>query len=451
MTIDALQQLPHDNRGTARALWSLGGPVALQALLGALLIFVDMLMVSALGPEAVGGVGLANRLLFVVTMVMAGVASGTGVLVAQYAGARRIRAIRGPVTAAIAFGVLLTLPLTLLSWLAPLALARWMTPDAAVASEAASFLLWGASYGPLTAVALILGATARSLGNTRAPMWAGIVALALNTLLNYLFITGRFGLPALGVGAAAAATCTARLVEVIWLLRVLKPGLPQRMRSRETRLVLRTSLPLMVKEIFWAGGIFASTVIVGHMGTVELAAFNLITPVEGIMISAFTGCGVASAILLGHALGRKALDQAYATAGRLRLLVPRWAMLLGAVVAIGVQILRHGAWLQGWIDPRLHDPALDALTVLCLAIGARTHNMMVSLGILRSGGDLRWLMWVDVCSMWLVNIPLVAVAALVLHWPLPAVVAVMMLEEILKVALFRWRVKSGRWLKTINP
>lgn len=449
--MDALQQLPRDNRGVARALWELGGPVALQAVLGALLIFVDILLVSALGPTAVAGVGLANRLLFVVTMVMAGVASGTGVLVAQYAGAGRRRAIRGPVTASVLFGLLLTLPLCLASLFDTAALARWMSPDAAVAEQAETFLFWAAAYGPLTALSLILGSTARSLGNTRAPMWAGIVALALNTLLNYLFISGRFGLPAFGVAAAGAAIVIARLVEVIWLLWVLKPGRPHLMRGKEARLVLNSALPLMVKEIFWAGGIFASTVIIGQMGAIPLAAFNLITPVEGIMISAFTGCGIASAILLGHALGRRALQQAYDTAGRLRVLVPRWAMILGAVVALLVQLLRHTGWLEGWIDPQLHDPALDALTVLCLAIGARTHNMMVSLGILRSGNDLRWLMWADVCSMWLINIPLVAVAALVLHWPLPAVVAVMMMEEVFKVALFRWRVKSGRWLNTIGP
>lgn len=448
--MEALHVLPTDRRGIARALWQLGGPVALQAVLAALLVFVDVLMVSALGPAAVAGVGLANRLLFVVTMVLAGIASGTGVLVAQFAGARRRRAVRGPVMAAAVLGLALTLPLAAACLFNSAQLAGWMTHDPAVADAAATFLFWSASYGPLTALALTLGSTARSLGNTRAPMWAGLGALALNSGLNYLFITGRLGLPALGVSAAAGATCIARLVETLILLRVLRPGRLHLMRGSEARLVLDTSLPLMIKEIFWAGGIFASTVIVSQMGTISLAAFNLITPVEGLMISAFTGCGVASAILLGHALGRRALQQAYVTAGRLRVLVPRWAIVLGLVMALAVQVLRHGHWLSGWIDPRLHDPALDALTVLCLAIGARTHNMMVSLGILRSGNDVRWLMWVDVCSMWLVNVPLVAVAALVLHWPLPAVVGVMMLEEILKVALFRWRVKSGRWLNTVT-
>lgn len=446
----ALQQLPNNRAAITRALWQLGGPVALQAVLSALLVFVDVLMVSVLGPEAVAGVGLANRLLFVVTMVLAGIASGTGVLVAQFAGAGRRRAVRAPVSAALLLGVVLTLPLALAALLAPQQLAGWLTQDPAVVEVTATFLFWSASYGPLTALALTLGSTVRSLGNTRAPMWAGIAALILNTVLNFLFISGRFGLPELGVAAAAGATCLARALEVILLLSQIGPRLQPRLQSATTRLVLLSSMPLMLKEIFWAGGIFASSVIIARMDTLSLAAFNLVSPVEGIVISAFTGCGVASAIMLGHALGRRALQQAYDAAGQLRVLVSRWALCLGLVLALLVQLLRQLELLLPWIDPRLHDLALDSLTVLCLAIGARAHNMMVSLGILRSGNDLRWLMLVDACSMWLINVPLVAVAALVLHWPLPAVVAVMMLEELLKVGLFRWRVKSGRWLNVIN-
>ena len=445
-----LQKLPTDNRSTAHALWSLGGPVAVQALLTSFMVFLDTLMVSALGPAALGGVGLAMRLLFVITMILVAISSGTGVLVAQYSGAKRTRAIRGPVTAAIALGVLITLPLALTALFASDTLASWMTPDADVALETSTFLIWSSAYTPLTAIALILGATCRSLGNTRSPLWAGLVGLALNALLNFLFITGRFGLPSFGIGAAAMATTLARVVEIIYLLWIMKPGAPRWVRGHEASLVWRTSLPLILKEVFWAGGIFASTVIISRMGKIPLAAFNLISPIEGIMISSFVGCGVASGILLGHALGRKAFDEAYATASRLRILVPRWAMILGGIIAILVQLLRESGWLLGSIPVEIHDLALNALTVMCIAIGARTHNMMVSLGILRSGNDLTWLLLVDMCSMWLINIPLVAFTALVLHWPLPAVVAVMMLEELLKVALFRWRVKSGRWMNVIG-
>ncbi|MES2935076.1 MAG: MATE family efflux transporter [Pseudomonadota bacterium] len=448
MTLNSpLHRLPQDNKSTLLAVWTLGGPVAVQSVLASLLSVVDTLMVSALGPAALGGVGLVNRLLFVATMIVAGIASGVGVLVAQYCGAGRREEVTGPVSIALVLALLVTLPLTAVSLFAAQPLSLWLTPDADVAHEASTFLFWIFAYGPLTAISMTLGSTLRSSGNTRTPMWAGLFALGVNTLLNYLFITGNFGFPGYGVAAAAIATTIARILEIGWILIVLKPSRPTKVNRAETRLVLHSTLPLVFKEIFWAGGLFVCSVIISRMGKNSLAAFNLITPVDGLMISVFIGCGVASGILLGHAIGREAFDDAFHSAKRMRRIVPRVALGFGLVAALIVQFLRHQGWLLGPIDPALHDIALDSLTVLCLAVGVRTHNMMVSLGILRSGGDIRWLMLTSVGSMWLLNVPLVALAVFVLKLSLPWVVAIMMMEEAVKVFIYRWRVRSGRWIK----
>ena len=445
--MNPLKQLPRSTRGTVVALWRFGGPVALQSLVAAMLGLVDTIMVSGLGPAALGGVGLVNRVLFLTTMVLAALASGTGALVAQSVGAGKIRAIRGPVTAAIAVGVLLTLPLALGALFAPHSIAGCLSTDAEVRHAAAVFLVWGAAYGPLTAVSLTLGATLRSLGDTRRPMLAGLTALAINTSLNFLFISGRWGLPALGISAAALATLTARLFEIGWLLLALKPHpLLRRVSSQYAGKVLSYTAPLMAKEIFWAGGTLVNFIIVARMGRLPLAALNLVSPVEGIMLSTFSGCGVASGILLGHALGRQDFKQAFDTARRLLDIVPAAATMLGLSAAGGLQLLRHSGWLRGLLPPELHDLALNALSVSFALMGARAHNMLVSLGILRSGGDTRWLMFADLASMWLVGVPLVLLAALVWKLSLPWVVGAMMMEEVWKVALFRHRVKGGRWL-----
>jgi len=445
--------LPTTNRGVLLTLWKLGGPVTIQILLSSALALVDTLMVSGVGTAALAGVGVVGRVYFVLGMVLAGLSSGTAVLVAQYAGARRLRAARGPIFLAVLLGLALTLPMTVVSLLWPREIAALLSPDAAVIDAAATFLFWSAFVAPLTAITSTLGAVLRSTGNTRLPMWAGLAALGVNTVLNVLFINGNFGMPAYGVAAAAAATTVARIVEMIWLTIALKPGpllrLHAGLRRRDADLVMGSSGPLMLKEIAWAGGILASTLIISRMGEKALAAYHLIVPVDGVMISAVVGCAVATGILLGHALGRSAFGEAADSARRMLRMVSRSAFALGIVLALLVQGLRHAGWLEGAIDPVLHDDALDALTMLCVGFGARAHNTMVTLGILRSGNDSRWLFQVDLCSMWLVNVPLVAFAALVLHWPLPAVVAVMTLEEVCKVWLFGWRVKSGRWLQKI--
>lgn len=446
--------LPRTNREAWATLWQLGWPIIFQSLLAASLGLVDTLMVSAVGPAALGGVGLVSRVLFVLTMVLAGLASGTGVLVAQYAGAGRLRAVRGPVMLAALIGLALTLPMLLVSLFAAAPLAHLLSPDPAVAAAAATFMLWGAAYAPLTAITQTLAATLRSTGDTRTPLWAGMAALGLNTLINILFINGHFGMPAFGVAAAAVATSCARILEAFWLFYVLAPGSLRRLvgtvRRRDWQQMLHGAGPLMLKEVAWAGGILASTLIISRMGALPLAAYNLVLPIEGIMISIVAGGAVAAGILLGHALGRGDTDGAWRSAEHLRRLVSRSAFFVGLAGALVVQMLRYSGWLSGMIAPEILPAALDTLTVLCVAFGARAHNTIVSVGILRSGNDTRWLFWADLCSMWLINVPMVAIAALLLHWPLAAVVAVMLLEEVLKVGVFRWRVRSGRWLRRIG-
>lgn len=431
-------------------LWHLGAPVTLQSLLAASAGLLDTLMVNGVGAAALGGVGLVSRVFFVMNMILVGLSSGVGVLVAQYSGAGRLRAIRGPVTTAIGVGLLLTLPMSLVALFAAHGFTQLLSPDHEVAQAASIFLYWSAAYAPLSAVSMTLAAVSRSSGNTRKPMWAGITGLLCNTLLNFLFIGGHFGFPAYGVAAAAVATSAARVLEIAILLSGLRYGPLQRLHSairrQDVRRILHGSGPLMLKEIAWAGGILASAVIISHMGAEPLAAYNLIVPVEGVLVSVVGGCGVAAGILLGRAIGAKTFEAANQAAERLRRLVARWAFLLGLLSAGLVQIILLSGCLRHTIAPALHDLALNALSVLFLAFGARAHNGMVSLGILRSGNDSRWLMWVDICSMWLFNVPMVAAAGLLLHWPLPAVVAVMMMEEVFKVAVFRWRVRSGRWI-----
>lgn len=445
--------LPTSNRQVFVTLWRLGGPIAFQSLIAATLGLLDTFMVSGVSTAALGGVGVISRILFVLTMILAGLSSGTGALVAQYSGARRLRAARGPILLAVLLGVALTLPMSLVSLFGASGLASLLSPDPQVVSAASIFLMWSAFYGPLTAVTMTLSATLRSTGNARAPMLAGISGLAVNTILNYLFIGGHLGFPAFGIAAAAVATSTARLVELGFLIASLKAGSMRRLHQgifmKHARLVLVNAVPLMLKEVAWAGGVLASTLIISQMGAVPLAAYNFALPVEAILISLLGGSAVATGILLGNALGASAFEAAFDAARRILRLVSFSALLLGVMAALLAQIARINDWFADVVNPTLLPVVLNVLSVLFLGFGARAHNAMVSIGILRSGNDSTWLMVTDLCSMWLINVPLVAFCALVLHWPLVAVVAVMMMEEVLKVAVFRHRVKSKKWLKKL--
>jgi putative MATE family efflux protein len=382
-------------------------------------------------------------------LLLVGLSSAVGAIAAVQVGAGRPGAVRAVGWLGGVAGVVLMLPLALFSLLGAPLLAGWMAPEADVADAAALFLRWSSLYAPLTVLTLVQAACVRAAGNTRAPLLAGGVSLAINTVLNLLFIHGAFGLPALGIVAAALATTLARVVEALLLWRALRAlGEPAETASWTgplARQLGRMSLPLMGKELAWSSGTFAAAVLIAQLGTLPLAAFNLVSPVEGILNCLVHGFAVACGILLGHALGRGQGDQAQELARKVLIRVSAWAALAGAVIALMVLIVQASGLLRPWLAGDLHDLTLTALAITCALYGARAHNTLVSVGILRAGGDVTWLMWVDLASMWLVNVPLIAVAVLVWHWPLAAVVALMLGEEVLKVLVFNARVASGRW------
>lgn len=433
------------------ALWALAWPVALQSLITSALGFIDTLMVSGLGPAALAGVGLVGRLFFMVTLLLVGLSSAVGAIAAVEVGAGRAGAARTVGWLGGVAGVLLMLPLALFSLLGAGLLAGWMAPEQAVADAAAEFLRWSCLYAPLTVLTLVQAACLRAAGNTRAPLIAGGVSLVINTMLNFLFIHGAFGLPALGIVAAALATTFARVVEAMLLWRALTalngPGAEAERdwRGPLARKLGRMSLPLMGKELAWSSGTFAAAVLIAQLGTLPLAAFNLVSPVEGILNCLVHGLAVACGILLGHALGRGEGDLAQSLARGVLIRVSLWAALAGLVTAGLVLALQMSGVLRPWLPGELHDLTLTALAITCAMYGARAHNTVVSVGILRAGGDVTWLMWVDLASMWLINVPLIACAVLIWHWPLAWVIALMLGEEVLKVLVFHARVASGRW------
>jgi len=91
-------------------------PISLQSILVTLLGMIDIVMVSHLGDSAVASVGISNRIFFVVLIIMTGIASGVGVLSAQYYGAAQVEKIKSIVAMAIVFSSIVLIPIVALNY-----------------------------------------------------------------------------------------------------------------------------------------------------------------------------------------------------------------------------------------------------------------------------------------------------------------------------------------------
>lgn len=432
----------------------LGLPVALQSALVAILALADVLMVSDFGMEAAAAVGIASKWHFVAIMIMAGLASANGTLVAQYWGKDDRKSARTVTSIAMTFGLKVLLPVTLIITLGAKLLMTLQTSDQSVIDLGATYLWYGFPVLLLTHIVIVTEASMRSSGDTVTPLILGAVTIALNIALNFVLIQGAFGLPAMGVAGAALATTLARLIQVgmmyaymrykqHWLLTtessLHRPSLWLSYR--------RLALPLTLNAVVWAVGTMAYQMIFGHMGTTELAVFSMLAPFESLCYSVFFGISVACSVLLGHSLGRDEFDQA------MRMGLTFIKAVVGFGVLVGAGLFMGKEHVLSWLnldEASLYPLASPAITIMCFAVVIRMLNMVIINGIIRAGGDNPFCLRMDFIAMWMVGIPVCFYGAFIAGWDFKYIYGLMLVEEVVKLAICSHRYMSRRWINNLT-
>lgn len=433
-------------------------PIALQMLLQSLLGMADVIMVSRLGSEAVAAVGLAAKLHFLLLVLMSGLGTACGVMVAQYSGADKFASGQRTLAITLMVGGLIMLPFALLFGLAPQVWLGWLNPDPAVVTLAASYLQITAPALILTQMAVIYEASLRATGNTILPLAAGALSVLINVVLNYILIFGHLGFPALGVAGAAWGTLIARSLQllfiVLWVyarrhgfaLRAAQFGQAFRDRVAIRRFVL-FALPLVCNYGLWALGNSTYHVLTGFAGTHALAVMGVIVPIESAFFALFVGLANACAVMVGRSLGGDRPDEAW----QLHKIFDRLTWVLVLSLALSLWLVRP--WVLSAFGEVDGDTAelLDAtLTLFCLLVWLKVLNMVRIIGVLRAGGDNHFVLATDVTVMWVFGLPIVALAIFWLELPFLLIYALMFLEDGLKFFPMLWRIAKRRWMQNLT-
>jgi Na+-driven multidrug efflux pump len=208
---------------------------------------------------------------------------------------------------------------------------------------------------------------------------------------------------------------------------------------------LRTSLPVIFGEMLWSLGITTYNAIYAHIGTEAVAAVSIATTIENVAIVPFLALGSACAIILGNRIGAGETATASDYARRSLRLTVLGGLAVGLLIFVVtgplLNFYRISAEAQGY--------ARGVLTVIAAAIWLKAGNMMMIVGIMRSGGDTRFALFADVGPLWLIGVPLALLGAFALHLPVYWVVLMILADEATKFALSLWRVLSGQWINNM--
>ncbi len=429
-------------------------PVAIQSALVAILSLADLLMVSDFGKEATASVGIASKWHFVAIMIMAGLSSANGVLVAQYWGKNDRRAAKTITGLAFWFGIKLLIPVTLIITLFSSSIMLLQTSDSMVIELGATYLWYSFPVLLLTHVIIVAESSMRSSGDALTPLLLGAITIVVNIALNFWLIKGGLGVPAMGVAGAALATTISRLLQVCLMAYYLKRKnhwLLHEKALQQTHLLWvsykKIAFPTIGSAVVWALGTLVYQMIFGHMGTTELAVFSMLGPFESLCYSIFFGISVACSVLLGQSLGR---DE-YAQALNITQFFIRAVFACGLFV--GLLLLSGREYILSWLsltDVELYPLASPAMIIMSSGICIRMLNMVIINGILRSGGDNIFCLRMDFITMWLVGIPLVAYGAFIGEWDFHYVYLMMIAEEIVKLSLCLHRYLQRRWMNNLT-
>ncbi|MEG2175440.1 MAG: MATE family efflux transporter [Oscillibacter sp.] len=449
-------------KGFYKRLWLLALPLILQNLITTSLGFVDTFMVGLLGNNELSAVTAANSPIFLVQVIIFGLMSGLTVLVSQYWGRGDTDSINRAMGVAMYLGLAISLSVAAVLVAAPETVMRLVTPNETLVLLGTPYLrIVGVSY-VFNSVSSVYVSMQRSTENPAFGMKVFAVSMVLNTFLNYMFIFGKLGAPALGVTGAAIATLASRVVEflivVVYALVCRRTPLVFRSLFCPGRTMLRSfakyAAPVVGNETLWGLGTTMFTVIMGHMAisTEMLAAYAIMGNIDKFSTVACFGLAGATSVIVGKRIGEGAKKEEVYDLGCCLLTV---TTLVGVVIG-GCLALALPTFFIPHLFPlfQLTGLSLSIAITMCVVyicvMPMKAFDITNITGLLRAGGDARFAFAIDTIPLWLVVIPTAALLALVFHAPIWLLCLSIQGENFFKMPLGFARLLSKKWINDVT-
>ena len=278
-----------------------------------------------------------------------------------------------------------------------------------------------------------------------------MTSIALTPLLSWLMVV-RWDMGAEGAAWAGIITQGFRGAALLMALFASRWGLAFSLVGwDETKILLRQMVPLVwplfVTELLFSSGSFLFALLIERIGTRQLAVYQISGTLEGVFLMLSIGFNSASTILVSQAIGRgdaKGVWEISRGIWHLVLLVSVLAGLLFALMGFGLPVFFPNTSVQ------VHQWGLWAIALNALFLPIKNSNMTF-FGTLAAGGDTRFLLLSDVITVFLVGLPLAYILAFPLGLGLWGVFLGRLLgEELVRISMFLWRYRSGKWFKISN-
>jgi putative MATE family efflux protein len=437
-----------------RKLLLVAVPIIVQNFISSSLNMVDTVMIGKLGDQSIAAVGLGNKVFFLFIVILFGVYSGASIFTAQYWGKEDVKNVRRVLGVSLILGVSIAFIFTLAIMIFPQGILKIFSKDLKVIELGAEYIsVVGLSY-IFTAISFAYGFSARTIGQGKIPMVVSAISLGINTIFNYILIFGNFGTMALGVKGAAYATLIARIVELILIMFIVYNS-NIAIAAKFSELIdfsrdfvvkiFKTALPVILNEFFWSLGMTTYAVFYARMSTEAIASVQIGDTITGLFFILSIGLGNACAVMLGNEIGANNQEVAIDYSKKFF----RVGIIFSSILAFILFIASPLIVSFFNVSEGVSNNTILILKIVSLFLVVKTCNMIIIVGILRSGGDTKYAMVIEMGSVWLIGVPLVWLGTTYWNLPIYTIVFLANLEEVVKLAIGIPRVISKRWVKNL--
>ena len=445
-----------------RRLVSVMLPILVQNVITNFVSLLDNIMVGQVGTEPMSGVAIVNQLIFVFNLCIFGGLAGAGIFTAQFYGKSDSRGVADTFRMKLYIAAASVLVFAAVFWVSGRELISLFIHQGREQLDMSATLGYGVDYLRVMLLQLlpfglmqVYATTLRETGETILPMKAGILAVFVNLVLNYILIFGKLGAPAMGVVGAAIATVIARCAEcfivVSWTHRHRErapymEGLYSTMKvpSALVKQIAVMGMPLLVNELLWSGGMAVLNQCYSLRGLEVVSAVNISTTVSNLFFCAFLSMGNTVAIMVGQTLGSGDLERAVDEDRKLIAFAVALCAAVGAVMIFLAPIF-----------PRIYNTtdSVKELARQLLVVSAAIMPVYAFTNCcyftLRSGGKTVITFVFDSVYLWTLCIPLAfALSRFTEVDILPMFIAVQSLD-LLKSAIGYYLVKKRKWVTNL--
>ena len=438
-----------------KSLCKIAIPVTLQSMLQASFSIIDQIMIGQLGETNISAVGLCGNYSLIFSVVIGAVSTVAGILIAQFVGADDDKEAWCSFDISLICGIIISALFLFSSGIFPTQILGLYTNDIRIINTGAVyFQIVAFSYIPM-AIGTVLSAWLRCKEHATIPFLASLGAVAANTGLNYVLIFGKLGFMPMGIKGAAIATLVSQLLNLLFIFIGFvvcirkngdKPILSLHFRKITLRDYFIMIMPILVSEFLWSLGQNVESAVYGHLSTANLAAYTLTCPIQGLIVGALSGLSAAAGVMVGKRLGKKEYDNAYAESKKIM-----FAGLIGSLIVSTLLILLAGTYTRFYrVDNLVKELGKTLLIIFALYAPVKVENMILGGGIIRSGGNTRIIMIIDIIGTWCIGIPLCLIAAYVFHWGIVGVYTLLTTEEIFRLVVSLVIFKRRKWMISLS-